>query len=153
MTPDEIKAAIAAEGSLVVGNWTYTANDELVKQFQDYVKKTYGADIKLTYEGSQAPSVYLTSLYAAQKGGNPSPYDVMAIEENYWAEAIAQDAVDSYLPSGLVPNQALVLDQFQHVPTSIAFQSTAFPAVVYNKARAPSSRRSRTWPTRGSRAR
>ena len=137
MTPAEITAAITTEAGLVVGNWTYTANDELVKQFQDYVKKTYGADIKLTYEGSQAPSVYLTSLYAAQKGGNPSPYDVMAIEENYWAEAIANDAVDSFLPSGLVPNQSMVLEQFQHVPTSIAFQSTAFPAVVYNSTRAP----------------
>ena len=61
----------------------------------------------------------------------------MAIEENYWAEAMANDAVDSFLPSGLVPNQKLVLDKFQHVPTSIAFQSTAFPAIVYNKARAP----------------
>jgi spermidine/putrescine-binding protein len=137
MTPDEIKAAIEKEGSLVVGNWTYTANDELVKEFQDYVKTTYGVDVKLDYEGSQAPSVYLTSLYAAQKAGNPSPYDVMAIEENYWSEAMANDAVDSFLPSGLVPNQKLVLDQFQHVPTSIAFQSTAFPAIVYNSKSAP----------------
>ena len=137
MTPDELKAAITAEGSLVVGNWTYTANDELVKQFQDYVKATYGADVKLTYEGSQAPSVYLTSLYAAQKGGNPSPYDVLAIEENYWAEAMANDAVDSFLPSGLVPNESMVLDQFKHAPTTIAFQSTAFPAIVYNSKTAP----------------
>jgi hypothetical protein len=45
MTADEIKAAIAAEGSVVVGNWTYTANDELVNQFQIYVKDKYGADI------------------------------------------------------------------------------------------------------------
>ena len=137
MSPDDIKAAITSEGSLVVGNWTYTANDELVKEFQDYVKKTYGVDVKLDYEGSQAPSVYLTALYAAQKGGNPSPYDVMAIEENYWSEAMANNAVDSYLPSGLVPNESLVIDQFKHEPTSIAFQSTAFPAIVYNSARAP----------------
>src|SRR5439155_12153551 len=137
MTPDEVKAAVAMEGSLVVANWTYTANDELVKQFKAYVKTTYGADIQFTYEGSQAPSVYLTNLYAAQKAGNPSPYDVMAIEENYWSEAMANNAVDSYLPSGLVPNQNLVIDPFQHVPTSIAFQSTAFPAVVYEKSKAP----------------
>src|SRR5215813_423460 len=78
MTDDEIKAEITKEGSLVVANWTYTANDELVKQFTQYVKDTYGADIQFTYEGSQAPSVYLTNLYAAQKAGNPSPYDVMA---------------------------------------------------------------------------
>ncbi|MDQ3871955.1 MAG: extracellular solute-binding protein [Chloroflexota bacterium] len=137
LTDEQIRAEVAKEGSLVVANWTYTANDELVKQFKQYVKTTYGADIQFTYEGSQAPSTYLTNLYAAQKGGNPAPYDVMAIEENYWAEGMANNAVESYLPSDLVPNQKLVLDQFQHVPTAIAFQSTAFPAVVYNKTRAP----------------
>ena len=137
MTDAEIKAEIEKEGSLIVGNWTYTANDELVKQFTQYVKDTYGVDIEFTYEGSQAPSVYLTNLYAAQKAGNPAPYDVLAIEENYWAEAMANDAVDSFLPSDLVPNEKLVLDLFKHAPTTIAFQSTAFPAIVYNKKNAP----------------
>ncbi len=136
MTKAQIAEAIAAEGSLVVGNWTYTANDELVNQFQKYVKDTYGVDVTLTYEGSQAPSTYLTNLYAAQKAGNPSPYDVLAIEENYWAEAMKQNAVDSFLPSGLVPNQALVSQKFQRVPTAIAFQATAFPGIVYSKSRA-----------------
>lgn len=133
MTMDELKAAIAQEGSLVVGNWTYTANDELINQFTTYVKNTYGVDIEFTYEGSQAPNTYLTNLYAAQKAGNPSPYDVLAIEENYWAEAMANNAVDSFLPSDLVPNRSKVLDQFVHEPTAIAFQSTAFPGIVYNK--------------------
>ena len=110
----------------------------LVDQFQKYVKATYGVDIKLTYDGSQAPSEYLTKLAAASKGGNPAPYDVMAVEENYWADADRPRASsDNFLPSDLIPNQKLVLDQFQHVPTSIAFQSTAFPGVVYNKAKAP----------------
>ena len=137
MTDDEIKAEIVKEGSLVVANWTYTANDELVKQFKAYVKTTYGADIQFTYEGSQAPSAYLTKIYAAQTGNNPSPYDVMAVEENYWSDAMSHNAVDSYLPSDLVPNQKLVIDMFQHAPTSIAFQSTAFPAVVYEQSKAP----------------
>jgi spermidine/putrescine-binding protein len=137
MTDEEIAAEVAREGSLVVANWTYTANDELTKQFEGYVKETYGADVQLTYEGSQAPSTYLTNLFAAKTGGNPAPYDVLAVEENYWAEAMAEDAVESFLPSDLVPNQSLVLEQLQRVPTSIAFQSTAFPAVVYNKAKAP----------------
>jgi spermidine/putrescine-binding protein len=137
LTDDQIKAEIQKEGSLIVANWTYTANDELVKQFTAYVKENYGLDVEFTYEGSQAPSVYLTNLYAAQQAGNAAPYDVMAIEENYWAEAKEKDAVDDFLPSDLVPNQKLVLDQFQHVPQTIAFQSTAFPGVVYNKARAP----------------
>jgi spermidine/putrescine-binding protein len=136
MTHEQIAAAIQAEGSLVVGNWTYTANDELVQQFTQYVQDTYGVGIQFTYEGSQAPSTYLTNLYTAQRAGNPAPYDVLAIEENYWAEAIENDAVESFLPSGLVPNQSLVLEQFQRAPTAIAFQSTAFPAVVYSQANA-----------------
>jgi spermidine/putrescine-binding protein len=137
LTQEQIKGEILKEGSLVVANWTYTANDELVNQFKQYVKSEYGADIEFTYEGSQAPSTYLTNLYAAQKAGNPAPYDVLAIEENYWAEAKQNDAVADFLPSGLVPNEKLVLDQFKHIPTSIAFQSTAFPAIVYNKKSAP----------------
>jgi spermidine/putrescine-binding protein len=136
MTKAEIAEAIRQEGSVVVGNWTYTANDELVRQFQQYVLDTYGVEVTLSYEATQAPSTYLTNLYAAQTAGNPSPYDVLAIEENYWAEAMKQDAVDSFLPSGLVPNQALVLQKFQHAPTTIAFQATAFPTVVYSKSRA-----------------
>jgi spermidine/putrescine-binding protein len=137
MTDDQIKEAIQKEGSLVVANWTYTANDELEKQFTQYIKDKYGVDIQFTYEGSQAPSTYLTNLYAAQKGGNPSPYDVMAIEENYWAEAKANDAVADVFPSALIPNADLVLDQFKRLPQAIAFQSTAFPGIVYNKTQAP----------------
>ncbi len=137
MTDDEIKAEIAKEGGLVVGNWTYSANSVLIDEFQKYVKATYGADVKLTYEGTQAPSEYLTKLAAASKGGNPAPYDVIAVEENYWADGVTQGLVSDFLPSDLIPNQSLVLDQFQHAPTSIAFQSTAFPGVVYNKTKAP----------------
>jgi spermidine/putrescine-binding protein len=136
MTDEEIAAEIAKEGSVVVGNWTYTANDELTKQFQQYVKDTYGADVTLTYEGSQQPSTYLTKLAAAKGGGNPAPYDVIAVEENYWADAMDQDLVDSVFPSDLIPNAGMVLDIFKHDPTAIAFQSTAFPAVVYSKSRA-----------------
>jgi spermidine/putrescine-binding protein len=136
MTDEEIKAAIASEGSVVVGNWTYTANDELTKQFQQFVKDTYGADITLTYEGTQQPSTYLTKLAAAKQGGNPAPYDVIAVEENYWADAVDQDLVENVFPSDLIPNAGMVLDIFKHDPTTIAFQSTAFPAVVYSKSRA-----------------
>lgn len=137
MTDDQIKEAIQKEGSLVVANWTYTANDELEKQFTQYIKTKYGVDIQFTYEGSQAPSTYLTNLYAAQKGGNPAPYDVLAIEENYWAEAKANNAVADIFPSSLIPNADLVLDQFKRGSQAIAFQSTAFPGIVYNKAKAP----------------
>jgi hypothetical protein len=136
MTPDEVKAAVKAEGAVTVANWTYAATDELVKQFQDYVKKTYDADIKLTYVGTQSPSEYITKLAAAKQGNNPAPYDVVAVEENYWYDADQQGLVDSVFPSGLIPNASLVLDGFKHDPESIAFQSTAYPGVVYNKTKA-----------------
>ena len=137
LTQAEIAEAIRQEGSLVVGNWTYTANADLVRQFEQYVLDTYGVEVTLIYDGTQAPNTYLTNVYAAQRAGNPSPYDVLAIEENYWYEAIEQDAMEPFLPSGLVPNQALVLQTFQQPPTAIGFQATAFPGIVYSKSRAP----------------
>jgi spermidine/putrescine-binding protein len=137
MSLDEIKAAITAEGGLTVGNWTYTATDTLVAQFQKYVKEAYGVDITLDYKGSQTPSEYLTKLNAAKQSGSTTPYDVLAIEENYWAEAKADGLVDDYLPSDLVPNQKLLLPGFVHAPTTLAFQGASFIALLYNKTRAP----------------
>jgi spermidine/putrescine-binding protein len=136
MTDAEIKAAIAAEGTVNVGNWTYSATAEIVNQFQKYVKDTYGADIKLNYVGSQQPSEYLTKLAADQKAGNKASFDVIAVEENYWYDASQQGLVDDALNSKLIPNAAMVLDSFKHAPQSIAFQSTAYPAIVYNKDKA-----------------
>src|SRR3712207_7678161 len=45
MTKAQIAEAIRQEGELVVGNWTYTANDELVRQFEQYVLDTYGVEV------------------------------------------------------------------------------------------------------------
>lgn len=142
MTHDEIAAEVKKEGKVVVGNWTYTANDELIKRFQDYVKTTYGADVKLSYEASQSPSTYLVNLYTALKSNNDSPYDVLAIEENYWAEAQAQGksqnspVMEDYLPSGLIPNAERVIPMFHHDPTATGFQASATPGIVYNKSKA-----------------
>ncbi|MFL5725871.1 MAG: hypothetical protein ACJ765_13625 [Chloroflexota bacterium] len=133
MTDDEIKAAIASEGTVTVGNWTYSATSEIVNQFQKYVKDTFGADIKLNYVGSQQPSEYLTKLAADQKAGNKASFDVIAVEENYWYDASQQGLVDDSLKSDLIPNQSMVLDIFKHEQQSIAFQSTAYPGVVYDK--------------------
>ncbi len=138
MTRDEISAEIQKEGTVNVGNWTYTANDTLVAKFQEYVKNTWGVDVKLNYAASQQPSTYLTALYTALQSNSASPYDVMAIEETYWAEAKSQPkpVMEDYLPSGLVPNAGRVLDMFKHEPTSIGFQASATPGVVYNGSKA-----------------
>lgn len=139
MTHDEIVAAIQAEGQVNVGNWTYTANDTVIAKFVEYVKTTYGVDIKLNYEASQAPSTYITNLYTALQSGNPPSYDVMAIEENFWAEAMSQPepVAEEFLPSALVPNADRVLDMFNYAPTAVGFQASATPGIVYDKERAP----------------
>ncbi|MCA9880214.1 MAG: extracellular solute-binding protein [Thermomicrobiales bacterium] len=138
MSHDDIVAAIQAEGQVNVGNWTYTANDTLIAKFTEYVKTTYGVDIKLNYEASQAPSTYITNLYTALQSGNPPSYDVMAIEENYWAEAMSQPepVVEEFLPSALVPNADRVLDMFYQAPTAVGFQASATPGIVYDRERA-----------------
>jgi spermidine/putrescine-binding protein len=139
MTPDDVVAAIESEGEINVGNWTYTANDTLVAKFQEYVSSTYGVDVTLNYEASQAPSTYLTSLYTQLQSGNPPVHDVLAIEENYWAEALSQPepVLEEFLPSGLIPNAERVFDMFKHYPTAIGFQASATPGIVFDKERAP----------------
>jgi len=139
MTRDDIVAEIQKEGQVNVGNWTYTANDTLIAKFQEYVKTTYGVDIKLNYEATQAPSTYLTNLYTALQSGNAPGLDVMAIEENYWAEASSQPqpVMEEFLPSGLIPNADRPLDMFKHFPTAVGFQASATPGIVYDKQRAP----------------
>ena len=131
MTPDEIVAAIQSEGEVNVGNWTYTANDTLVAKFKEHVSSTYGVDITLNYQASQAPSTYLTSLYTALQSGNPAA----ARRDGHRGELLAGGAVaagtgdaEEFLPSGLVPNADRVLDMFKHFPTAIGFQASATPA-------------------------
>ncbi len=138
MTQDEIAAEVAKEGTVNVGNWTYTANDTLVQKFQEYVKATYGADVKLNYAATQAPSTYLTSVFTSLQSGSPPSYDVLAIEENYWAQASQQPqpVMEEYLPSPLIPNADRVLDMFKRVPTAIGFQASATPGIVYDQQRA-----------------
>ena len=72
MSLDDIKAAIAEEKEVTVGNWTYAANDQLIKRFQDYVKTVYGVDVKLNYVGSQSPSTYIADLYTTAAAGGDS---------------------------------------------------------------------------------
>jgi spermidine/putrescine-binding protein len=132
MSKDDIAAAIKQEGTVIVGNWTYTANDQLVAQFQKYVKDTYGVDVKLEYQATQSPSTYLTALYTALKAGNPAPYDVLAIEEPYYFDAKKNNAVDDVYPSGLITNWDRVDPFFRHDPQAVGFQSTATPAPIFH---------------------
>lgn len=137
MTFEDIKAAIAEEQTVTVGNWTYTANDQLVQRFQEYVKTVYDVDITLNYVASQQPATYITDLYTTAAAGSESTYDVMAIEENYWAEVQLQaqnqgvKLMEDFLPSGLIPNAERVMDSLKHVPTAVGFQASATPGINY----------------------
>jgi spermidine/putrescine-binding protein len=134
MTCAEVAASIQAEGDLVVGNWTYTANDVLADEFVAFVAEQWGVEIDFVYEGTQAPSQYLASIRASRLADNPPLYDVLAVEENYWAEALDEGLVAEVFPSDLIPNADLVLDELKHEPTSIAFQASATPGVTYDSA-------------------
>jgi spermidine/putrescine-binding protein len=136
LTRAELIEQIKKEGEVIVGNWTYTANDTLVDKFKEYVTKEYGVEVEIKYLGTQEPGTYLTNLYTAQKAGNPAPYDVLAIEENYYHEALSHDVVQPFLPSDLVPNLKNVLPSFVYAPNAVAFQATASPGIVYNKDKA-----------------
>jgi len=131
MTRDEIVAEITKEGEVNVANWTYTANDAIVARFQDVVKEEWGVDVKCNYLPSQSPSVYLTNLYTANKGGNPSPYDVMAIEQPYYVEAKGNGVTQDIFPSDLMPNWEPVDKRFKAGNQAVAFQGTAFTVVVH----------------------
>ena len=140
MTADEIKAAIEAEGEVTVGNWTYTANRSARPTVPGLRQQTYGVEHHAQLRGSQTPSTYLTDIYTAvRRRAIDSPYDVLAIEENYWA----QDAdkmpqtqgtklIEDFLPSPLIPNAERVMDSLKHVPTAIGFQASASPGINYN---------------------
>jgi spermidine/putrescine-binding protein len=131
MTRDEVIAGLKKEGEVNVANWTYTANDAIVGRFQDVVKADWGVDVKCNYLPSQSPSVYLTNLYTANKGGNPSPYDVMAIEEPYYVEAKTNGVTQDIFPSDLMKNWEPVDKRFKREMQAVAFQGTAFPVVVH----------------------
>src|SRR5262245_45998574 len=45
MSLEDIKAAIAAEGEVNIGNWTYQVNPNIITRFQDHIKAVYDVDI------------------------------------------------------------------------------------------------------------
>ena len=153
MTDDEIKAAIAGRRRPDRRQLDLHRDDELVNQFQKYVKDTYGVDIKLTYVGSQAPSEYLTKLAAPSSPATRRPTTSSRSRRTTGPTRIDQDLVDDFLPSDLVPNQKLLLARLQARADRVAFQAASFTRSSTTRPSSPGSRPSRTSPTRASRAR
>ena len=140
MTFDDIKAAIAAEGEVTVGNWTYAANDQLIKRFQDYVKTVYDVDITLNYVGSQSPSTYLADLYTAVQAGSEialrRPGDrgeLLGAGSDRTPKTQAPSSWRIFSPlawSRMLSAYSIIL---KHSPTAIGFQSSATPGINYNR--------------------
>jgi len=116
MSQDEVAAELAKEAEVNVANWTFTANDAIVGRFQAVVKEQWGVDVKCNYLPSQSPSIYLTNLYTANQAGNPSPYDVMAIEEPYYVEAKGHGVTQDIFPSDLMKNWEPVDKRYLWIP-------------------------------------
>lgn len=133
MSMDQLSEEIKREGEVNVGNWTYTANDKFTGKFKEYIRNTYGVDIRINYTGSQDPGTYLVQIEKAVEKGNFSPYDVIAVEENYLYTAISKKLASEFLPSPLVPNLSNLSKQFVSLPYGVGFQSNATIAIIYNK--------------------
>jgi len=130
MTRADIANEIQKEGWVTVAGWNYEASDAIVEQFEAWVKKLYGVDVTLNYLGAPSPDEYLTKLYAAREAGNPAPYDVVAVEESYYADAKRHDAVEEIYPSDIMPDWARVEAFLRHDPYAVAFQSTSTPGAT-----------------------
>ncbi len=132
LTRAEIVNAIRREGTVIVGGWNYAARDALVKQFQEWVKREFGVEVKVEYVAEASPATYLENLDAARQASKPAPYDVIAVEENYFFDAQKNDAVEKMLPSDLLNNAARVESAPNHDPYALAFQASSTVAPIFH---------------------
>lgn len=134
-TKEEITAAIQQEGGAIAANWQYTAHPTVIREFREFIKNEYGVDITFDILSTQDPAIYMTRLYSALRSDQPSPIDIMTIEEYFLTEAIDRDVAQRFLPSPLIPNASLVDPVFDRSPHGIGWQY-ASPGIVFNQERA-----------------
>lgn len=134
LTRAELVEVLQREGTLTVAGWNYAAKDAMVEQFQAWVKKEYGVEVTLQYISDLAPAAYLGSLDAARQTKTAAPYDVVAVEENYFAAARRNDAVAEMFPSDLLGNAGQVAEALHSEPYAIAFQSASTVAPIFHNA-------------------
>ena len=106
----------------------------MVKQFQNWVKSEYGVDVKLQYVAEESPALFLNKLEDAYKAKQSAPYDVMAIEENYYLDALSHGIVEEMFPSDLIRESAWLNPPCIANPYAIAFQSSATIAPIFHNA-------------------
>jgi spermidine/putrescine-binding protein len=132
LTRAELLDAIRAEGQLTVAGWNYAAKDKLVEQFKAWVQDQYGIDVKLQYIADASPAQYLQNIYAAKASGSPAPYDVVAVEEIYLADALKNEVVQEILDSELLSNVPRIESVPLYEPFAVPFQAAATVGPVFH---------------------
>lgn len=135
MTHDEIRAAMQAEGEIVIANWTYggLAAKYWVPGFKRYMNEKWDVDINVSWLGTQQPGVYMTHLYASNLANVPPPYDVMHLEIPLYKEAIRTDLAEEFLPSPIIPNYENIFGFFKQLaPSGLIFQALDTGGLLVN---------------------
>ena len=83
MTPDEVKAAVKAEGTVTVGNWTYAATKEIVNQFQKFWDAGDVSKITENSEHGEADTLRNSGIHdQAQRPSQSGPVPQSAQDTN-----------------------------------------------------------------------
>ncbi len=128
----ELAEVIRKEGTINVGGFDYAARDAMRKQFEAFVEKEFGVQVKLNYVAETAPQIFLENLDAARAANNPVPYDVIAVEENYFLDAQKKELVEKILPSDLLSNASRITSAPQYEPYAVPFQAAATVAPIFH---------------------
>lgn len=132
LTRAQVVDEIRREETVTVAGWNYTAREALVEQFKAWVEREYGVEVTLQYIAEPSPQTYLDNVYAAQQSNSPPPYDVIAVEENYFLDAQSKGAAETILPSDLLRNVERIETAFLHESYAIPFQASATVGPIFH---------------------
>jgi spermidine/putrescine-binding protein len=125
MSKDEVAAEIASEGKVSIANWTYWGliDSYFTPSLKKYIKDIYGVDVEVEFLGTQAAKGgWIVAVESALAAGQPVPFDLMHIEENFFAAAVSKGIAQPFLPSPLVPWAQYVDSFFLRLPYGVQFQ-------------------------------
>ncbi|HQY30941.1 MAG TPA: hypothetical protein PK691_06630, partial [Thermomicrobiales bacterium] len=138
LTFDDLRAAIAAEGELVLASEYPEGQAAILQQFADYVAAVYSQEIAVTTLQETQDGDPMATVYADAGARSPSRIDVMATRKDHWFAARVHtfetgiEVMEEFLPSGLVPNERHLLGLIKAEPSAVGFQASAVPTVIYN---------------------
>jgi ABC-type Fe3+ transport system substrate-binding protein len=135
MTFKEVQEALKSEGKVTIANWTYwgLTETQFAPDLKQYVAELYDVDIEVEILGTQAAKGgFMFQLYSAYSAGLSAPYDVMHLESNFFAEALAKDVAEPFIPSPLLTNLPMMDYYFIKHPYGLQFQNHALANFTVN---------------------